>query len=687
MNKLYSFICILFLFLASACQNPSQINGQEPADTNKNTSDPETTGSSTRIGNPALDINLNGNVYLTMKNESNNLKQVTDGILFEVLTYTDADLAINTLLEDSISVNSFALGPNGEMAIVFNSEITYNEDVCYLLYATSDTETCIETNDFKIVDDLQFDANGNLFYFGHNSDLNVDQLIKWDPLTDSKIKLINQNITLTQWLVHASGSVYIIGTVDESHFFREVSSDGSLNNLLSGESVVTQFNFISSDLMMIQGSDIIFNEGYLTGNFIFDLSTNTVVEKLNVSTGDLKTLQIDEHNNVYLKDENTLLIVYPGVIHEVNTDLDKLHLFKIFNNSLYIAGQNDYTDQLIKVDLENNQPEVIVDNFEIYHLEHTDNKLYFDGLDFSTNTLSITEFDLNSLSSRIIDEISDDLIQLKVTDHYSNYSYNEIEFSINKSYTLESDIILTTEIDLNADGSNKEEALPQKYNSKQFRLDDYTFKINNNSEIKVSDTILNTKFSIKWEDVILQLHEFDIKNAKIVSNDDLRIGILAAEKEGSKQNFLLVVDAVPHPAEYRIHLNLHKIILFNNEVVDFYVHEQQDSIFTLDSNSLLTRYDQSLNFVDEIQLYIGDSNDISFVYDFNDVLVIKSNFQFSFSVYESQFVLIDISNDKPRHIQTDSKNMLLNYIYVQKNRLYGLLALVDYSIVLSWVKN
>ncbi|EKD50652.1 MAG: hypothetical protein ACD_62C00464G0002 [uncultured bacterium] len=450
-KRLVTIVLLMMAFVFTSCAGlsnpitPSEGDEQIMEDPQIDSTPPT---SSTTLGNPTLDVSVTGNVFLTDNNASDNLKQVTGDDVFSVLSLVDPDVGTETLTEspttDIPSVKYFGVGTDSQLVMFFDEAISVADADCYVVYAYEDEQLCLESSQFTIVGDVQFDKAGNIYYFGQENSADVQTLVRWDPETAERKLLINQNITLTQWMVHADGSVYLLGESGGIGFFRKMNTDGSLVNIFSSPTVISQFNFISSELMIAEGDFVYYNDDWSLGLFVISLADFSVKDRILLSDVDLTTLKIDSQNRVFALSgyhlNQKLYQIYPKSIVAdslVNLGLNQIKYFEIINDILYAEGMQDTNEVLVQLDLNLEvavsgvrEATVLCSGYEVYHLIENDGALYFDGLDFANNTMSLFRFDTETLTLSPLVQTSDALVQLLSNKAYENPSFRDRVFEV-----------------------------------------------------------------------------------------------------------------------------------------------------------------------------------------------------------------------------------------------------------------
>ncbi|EKD50479.1 MAG: hypothetical protein ACD_62C00531G0008 [uncultured bacterium] len=447
---LVRFCCTLvfcsFCFLNSSCQGLANKASSPDDATIEITpqqdpgvgSEGDSSTSTITIGNPGWDIDTSGTVYLSLPQSDDNLKQLVDDVMNSVFAVdvSDTTEASQTTLP---AIKQFQLGPNGELVILFEEPVIWDAENCSLFYTRNGEGHCLETSTVSLQDNIQFDAAGNIFYFGKTNPDDTNTLVRWDANSKQKSSLINPYLTLHQWSVHTNGMAYFTGATSGATFFRTLNpADNTVTNLLPDAATVTAFNFISATHLIVQGDNIYHNNTYQSGNFLYDLVAQVTTERLDTDGGDLMNLQIDDQNRVYVLKDHAIQMIYPGVPFTVETNLGEINLFKIYHDTLYAVGKSGLAQQLVAVDLTEAEglPRVLLNNQEIYHLEYDNGSLYFDHLNFGDNSYSLSKFDLLTETLTKIESINDQLGQIQSLASAQNYSVQQRDFAETQKYQV-----------------------------------------------------------------------------------------------------------------------------------------------------------------------------------------------------------------------------------------------------------
>jgi hypothetical protein len=176
-----------------------------------------------------------------------------------IVAYAQADtssqsgsklLAVSTTgaVSDAISsgtavVKDFYSAPNGNVYIVFESKVALTTGGTTCLLAVVDVSTGAPTCVDSTLDSvkwglgsngdgnspIQIDTSGAVYYAGQVGSTSVLRKAKNGAVTD----LINDNVTLRDFLVQPDGMVFVSGSTTSSsvHWLRRISTSGGLKNL------------------------------------------------------------------------------------------------------------------------------------------------------------------------------------------------------------------------------------------------------------------------------------------------------------------------------------------------------------------------------------------------------------------------------------------------------------------------
>jgi hypothetical protein len=193
-----------------------------------------------------------------------------------IVAYAQADtssqsgsklLAVSTTgaVSDAISsgtavVRDFYSAPNGNVYIVFESKVALTTGGTTCLLAVVDVSTGVPTCVDSTLDSvkwslgynagmgnspIQFDSSGAVYYAGLVGSSAVLRKAKNGAITD----LINDNVTLQDFIVLSDGTVLVVGVTTSSQvrWLRRISVAGGLKNLAIG-TVMSLFRFADGNV-------------------------------------------------------------------------------------------------------------------------------------------------------------------------------------------------------------------------------------------------------------------------------------------------------------------------------------------------------------------------------------------------------------------------------------------------------
>lgn len=350
---------------------------------------------------------------------------------------------IDSLAQGSLaaSVRDFYSAPNGRFYVTFTSPtaIIQGGPSCVLaeIDATSGVSTCVDSSITSVAlttgadknPPIQFDSQGNIFYFGVLNDKFVLRKAVNGQLTN----LINDNISMQDFVVLGDGSVLVAGTTvsSGSRWFRKLSPTNELTSLVSPN---TDISFLSRfpDGNIYFGYSDSSSAGirrYLVSSNSVD-SRDWVSRMYQTSTDPYQTMTFCSNlNNPRVKlptacsspqavsqikttsngrviavvggtvGTKQVVSLYPTV-EPVATAISTVTLVYQFVDKIVIAGiDGSGTNSLSVYDPVTYQETVIIDRSnetEIYSVAYVPStaKLLFNGLRFVDNSLVVGEVDM-----------------------------------------------------------------------------------------------------------------------------------------------------------------------------------------------------------------------------------------------------------------------------------------------------
>jgi hypothetical protein len=350
----------------------------------------------------------------------------------------------------SIDVSSFFAAPDGTLYLILSTPVNVDGSRCVLLKLTGDNEyECLDSELQSVkyftqypTEPIQFDDAGNVYYVGITNDAN-EVLRKIDSESLGMTEIINDNITVRQFLVLDDGTVYLSGTTNstDTSFFRRLLSNGSLETLMMGAGLVSLFdmpdgNVYAGEWGSVYGVMRIGDNGIDETRYIgfsningqpvpaefyvddnaFEACTAGVradYEDFCAMGGALISSYYQTSDDKYFVvagsgDGASLWQYWPNV-QPVNTSVYRPTIVTGTESSLIIAGYDHaYINKLIMYDtLDHSEIDLLNgENVEIYHFSYspTSRMIFFDGLRFSDNNYVVGSIDLlNSNEMTVLD--------------------------------------------------------------------------------------------------------------------------------------------------------------------------------------------------------------------------------------------------------------------------------------------
>ena len=354
------------------------------------------------------------------------------------------------ITSEDLPIREFLISPTGEVYIILNYLYSYidrngNQQQAILLKVNpnDNTYTNIDNTLSSINQQvgsnksIQFDALGNIYYFGSSNSNIVLRKSKGGAHTD----LINSNIYVWDWLVLDNGTVFIYRESPSTltRWFRKINPDNSLINIIgSGASInfIKKFpdnkiyfgdwgklfgvgrikqidNFLSEKCLIGGASGGLCGTGELLGNEYEDLATcadnglDPYIYYCGISSFSgafVNDIQSTSNSVFAVVGHNTRQIwrYYPKVEYIDFAMVKDVPLFKTSESFLIIHGLNAFgQNKLVKYDLASSVETDLLpsDDIEIYHINlKSDGKIWFDGLRFSNNTYVIGYVNTSNLN-------------------------------------------------------------------------------------------------------------------------------------------------------------------------------------------------------------------------------------------------------------------------------------------------
>lgn len=177
--------------------------------------------------------------------KSNIFKLTTTGAIEDVFTEGEAIVA-----------SKLYVAPDGKPYLLFSSPITVNNQQCILLrLSRNNTSECVDDTLQSISEfsastkPIQFDEEGNIYYSGF-TDEGKRVLRKKSASLDVKVDLINDNISIDNFLITNDGVAYLSGQTEstKTNFFRKILTSGALVNLLNGADIMSLYELPDNNI-------------------------------------------------------------------------------------------------------------------------------------------------------------------------------------------------------------------------------------------------------------------------------------------------------------------------------------------------------------------------------------------------------------------------------------------------------
>ena len=435
MKKLYSIIAMIIMIACAGCGGAS------------GTSDGgEGTGADADIQfslSDAVAIMKVDEVATAAANQSKatgsngNLRKLTeDGEVEDLFT------------SGSIDVSSFYAAPDGTVYLILESPVTVEGARCILLKLTGDDEYECLDSDLQSVkcftqyptEPIQFDGEGNVHYIGISTDA-TEVMRRVDSNTGEVTDIINANITVRQFLVQENGTIYLSGMTNstDTHFFRRIFTDGSVETLLTGGGLVSLFDMPDGNVyagewgtlygvMKVEddGIDDTRHIGYSTINgqpaparfYVDDNAFDACSENVRPDYEDFCAMggalissyhrtPDDKYYVVAGSGDGASLWQYWPTVEPVDTSVYRPTVVAGAVTSLIIAGYDEsYLNKLVMYDTAGDSEVDLLGgaNIEIYHFSHsaTSGMIFFDGLRFSDNNHVIGSIDTQNGNELVV---------------------------------------------------------------------------------------------------------------------------------------------------------------------------------------------------------------------------------------------------------------------------------------------
>ena len=335
----------------------------------------------------------------------------------------------------SANVANFLIAPSNKVYLAFAGKVDLmtsrsSSSGCLLaeVAPSGGTPSCIDS-ELQSIDwnsnptaasnpPVQFDSQGAIYYRGQGQNGSV--LRKY--LNGVKTDLINDNITINDFIVGLDGSVLITGITfsSNSRWIRRITPSGGLQNLVTTTNAIFMSRYPDGDIYMGIWS------GIYQGVYPFSTKTNTLpattapyigrglsgytptydvagfpelqgtngafVRKSLVTTNGKSYAAVDNQGQYPFYQYYPSLSATTTMIKSVSTAL-------VLSTKIVIAGLNaSSANKLVIYDTNTNTEQELLptNDIEIYHLnvDAAGNRVMFDGLNFADNKYVIGALDL-----------------------------------------------------------------------------------------------------------------------------------------------------------------------------------------------------------------------------------------------------------------------------------------------------
>lgn len=401
---------------ASSDSSPDQSVVDDDTDVDQGTEAPVVPVTGPTIS--SLSFNLAGAVGLAIDNSSQSSLAAGLTLGSSNLKRVNLDNSLsNAITSGSASVQNFMVAANDQIYLLLSSAI----EGCILVRVDGATNeaTCVDKTLSQINwsnrfgDPIQFDGQGNIYYQGSAGDKTILRENAAGTTTD----LINDNISMSGFLVLNDGSVFVSGTTSSTglSWTRVISPEGSISNLLTSLPYFLAL-FPDNNVYMGVSSPSSSVERYMTSTREFDSSAwingngapyyFVCPAKSNdlciYAKQILRTANGKVYSVVGVNHPRTFLQYYP-VVSKTNTEIVDVTMFKSTLTYIFLAGLDiNNENRLMLYDTANNtETDLLTDqDIEIYHINFLNSNdrqiVMFDGLRFSDNSYVLCQVDLTN---------------------------------------------------------------------------------------------------------------------------------------------------------------------------------------------------------------------------------------------------------------------------------------------------
>ena len=353
----------------------------------------------------------------------------------------DASGAVSHVLSSTnTTVRRILLNRQGEVFIVFSWSQLLTDSRYFLLAKAnpanntltgidSDITSLAWLND-SVCPNIQTDDEGNVYYFALNWMGAGACLRKSLGGTTNIVDLINENVSINNWLVTPEGTVLMAGKTESTsvNWFRKLA-DSDLGHIISPPVEVSslmrfpdgkiyagiqewetynfpgvyrlskelaaptlEFPFIGNSNVYFAGSQPVFTPENDVNALIQGVNSNQSRGFFDYNGVLLRRLEVTSDNQVFVlaaaaAGTRTIVQYYPTVRVIDPASIDNVTLFAAVSNKLVIAGSSGSSEKLILYDPATGQEsDLITENIEMYHLNAMPGGIvWFDGLKYAGN--------------------------------------------------------------------------------------------------------------------------------------------------------------------------------------------------------------------------------------------------------------------------------------------------------------
>jgi hypothetical protein len=361
-----------------------------------------------------------------------------------LLAVSAAGIATDALTSGTATISKFYTAPNGKYYVLFSStaELVPGGPLCLLAEVEQSTgiPTCVDGTMNSIVwsstgtlrnPPIQFDDSGSVYYQGStNSGSTV--LRKWSG--SSGVDLINQNISINDFLVMGDGTIILSGTTlsSNANWVRKIAVGGGITTL-ANNGALSMSKFVDGNVYIGLWGGTTFGvkrylaqSGQLDTKYWISGNTNGIDRETYFNA---ETLCANEERSLMagfcgmygtnlsgafsvLGQKNfviagssgqsgTVLMQFYPTVERSNSIVNSVSIAQRYLTSIVMAGTDaNGTNMLTLYETGSKQETILVDQsneIEIYNMTYVSatNKIMFNGLRFSDNRQVVGEIDLS----------------------------------------------------------------------------------------------------------------------------------------------------------------------------------------------------------------------------------------------------------------------------------------------------